>query len=514
MSFVKISALAVFSIFILSVGIEKLDIYGLDEVKNARAAQEMMEKKDCIVPTFNGKLRVDKPPLHYYAINLSYQIWGVSPFSARFFSVIAGVLTVLTIFLLIFSQLGGRHALYASFLLLTSLHFNIQMRMSVPDPYLIFLLTFSGACFYWFFEDKRPWAWWGFYISIGLGILSKGPIAIVLPVLAVVSYLLFSKRLTWGNIWRIQPFLGFIISLGIAFPWFWLVHKKTNGIFTEGFFFKHNIQRFSSEFEGHGGWFVVTLMFVILGLLPWVFFFFRLKSLKTIIRTNRIYLFSACFSGSTILFFMLSGTKLPNYTMPALPWLYIILSGLLLQIKNEKLKPYLTAILVFSFLLAIVTIIGLRLDRTVRHLYYLGIPLFIISIGAWVALYFRNSKLNWLKTLIVSWLIMGFVFFNYLYPRIYQENPVAKTQSMFSSSDAVAAYGKFNPAYIFALNRNIPIFNKVSEIQEFISKHPEGGKIILRSGNRREDELKMLSLKVIAREPDIFEKSTTLILQF
>jgi 4-amino-4-deoxy-L-arabinose transferase and related glycosyltransferases of PMT family len=87
--------IGLFSFFLFSLNIGGVSIFSLDEAKNASCAREMLESKNFIVPTFNYELRTDKPPLHYYFMMLSYLIFGVSEFSARFFSSFFGSLTVM-----------------------------------------------------------------------------------------------------------------------------------------------------------------------------------------------------------------------------------------------------------------------------------------------------------------------------------------------------------------------------------------------------------------------------------
>ncbi len=83
---------AVAAILIIRLG--ATPIYILDEAKNAQCAREMLQRGDFIVPTFNGELRVDKPPLHYFFMMAAYKMFGINEFAARFFSVIMGLLTI------------------------------------------------------------------------------------------------------------------------------------------------------------------------------------------------------------------------------------------------------------------------------------------------------------------------------------------------------------------------------------------------------------------------------------
>jgi len=505
--------LLVSAILVFTSGINLLDIYSLDEVKNAVAAKEMLENQSFYYPTFNNELRTDKPPLHYFFMMLAYKIFGVTPFAARLFSSLMGVLVVLAVYYFVKKAIDKKIATYAALLLLASLHFGIQMHMAVPDPYLIFFLTLAGFSFYFYYTtNKRIW-WWLFYIAIGFGILSKGPIALVLPGLSVILFLFFNKDFNLKSIIRINPF-GILISLAMAFPWFWMAHIKTNGEFTNGFFLKHNIERFNSGLEGHGGLFFVTLLFVFFGLLPFLFFLFQYKGLKKLIQSNSLYLWSFCYAITIILFFMFSGTKLPNYTVPAYPWLFIILAGILLNTSIEKRKKYLLIILVFSVIMPLGVTIGLGLDAVVNHLYYLGIYFGIITIGAVVAYFYRKTTYTWINSIIISWIVMQMVFFNVLYPLVDKNNPVAKTKHFFENQKIIVAYKAYNPAFIFELKHPITHFKTEKELVKFTSKNSQSGIIITRLNSKNIEMAKRNKFKIIAQERDIFEQPTTLLLSF
>lgn len=79
-------------------GLDSFNIYILDEAKNAEAAREMWEKSSWFFPTFNGKPRYDKPPLHYFFFGIAYKAFGVNAFAARVFPAVARWLCSLLIF--------------------------------------------------------------------------------------------------------------------------------------------------------------------------------------------------------------------------------------------------------------------------------------------------------------------------------------------------------------------------------------------------------------------------------
>jgi 4-amino-4-deoxy-L-arabinose transferase-like glycosyltransferase len=321
---------------LLMQNLDKPMIYILDEAKNAECAREMLVSGDYIMPYFNGQLRTDKPPLHYFFMAAAYKMFGVSAFSARFFSVVFGALTILISFLFCRKYLGEKAGWLTSMVLLSSLHFNFQMRMSVPDPYLIFFMTAGFMCFYTFLVEKRKFWILLMYGCFGLGLLTKGPIAVALPGLIMLVFLIWTKRFNWAMIRSFQIPAGIIIILLISLPWYWLNYKASNGLWTEGFFFKHNLQRFSDTMEGHGGFFLLPLIMVIAGLLPLGIFCIQAMFLAWKQRANEVLLFCLCIVLGIIMFFSFSQTKLPNYTAPAYPFIAILLGFFLSELEGQS----------------------------------------------------------------------------------------------------------------------------------------------------------------------------------
>ncbi|WP_162416966.1 ArnT family glycosyltransferase [Cyclobacterium roseum] len=157
-------------------------IYALDEAKNATAAIEMWQSNEWILPTFNSEPRYDKPPLHYYAFSLAYYWFGISPFASRFFPALLGFCCIWLVYGFTNIALNKNSAFWAAFVLCCTPHWVIQFHMAVPDAFLIFFLTCSLLSFYTYLaREKKPihlilMA----YASLGLAVLSKGPVALVL----------------------------------------------------------------------------------------------------------------------------------------------------------------------------------------------------------------------------------------------------------------------------------------------------------------------------------------------
>ncbi len=496
--------LTVVSILLLFSGIGLLSIYSLDEAKNAGAAREMFLNQDFITPTFNSNLRTDKPPLHYYFMNVGYTLFGITPFGARFFSSVMGLLTLAVLFLFASKIWNKKVAITSVLILLSSVHFLLQMQMAVPDPYLILLLSISFFSFYnlWKFGERKYW--WMFYISIGFGVLAKGPIAIALPGLAGLLFLLVSKTFNWKTILKMNPFLGLPLSVLIPFPWFYLVHQKTDGAFTDGFFLEHNINRYSESFEGHNGSPLLTIAFIFLGFLPFVFFLpSAIINAWKKKETSFIYLF--CVAIAIIGFFMTSGTKLPNYTVPAYPAISLLL-GYFFASENGK-KWQWVATLIWCISIAICGFLAFQYDETLKdlkwHALFFAIPVF----GAIFAL--LNQK-NSFRIYSASWMVFAWIFFILIYPRVDALNPVRQTQNLIPKDATVVGYKIFNPAFVFALNQEIPKFENVKDLEEFV-RHNDN--VIVLSRKSYLGELHQIEeLKIEAEAKDILETPTTLIL--
>ena len=248
-----------------------VSIYILDEAKNATCAREMLDSHNWLVPTFNFDLRTDKPPLHYFFMMLSYSVFGVNAFAARFFSAVFGALTILVTFIYTRRFSNVKTAFWTAVILLSSIHLSIQFHLAVPDPYLIFFVTWSLFAFYSAISGNSRNDWFWMYLSIALATLSKGPVAILLPGFIFLLYLIFSKNFKWSVIKKAKPFWGVLIVLAIALPWYILNGLATDWEWTRGFFLEHNLDRFSDEMEGHGGTFLITFLYVLIGLLPFAF---------------------------------------------------------------------------------------------------------------------------------------------------------------------------------------------------------------------------------------------------
>ncbi|WP_028950127.1 ArnT family glycosyltransferase [Sulfurihydrogenibium subterraneum] len=498
-----------FFAFILIVSnIWGISIFSLDEAKNASCAREMLERGDLIVPTFNYELRTDKPPLHYYFMMIAYKIFGINEFSARFFSSLFGSFTVLITFFFAKRVFDEKVAFLGYLILLSSLHFVFQFHMAVPDPFLIFFLTAAIFSFYTFYNEGKNLFLWLFYICIGFGILSKGLVALVLPSFTILVFLVLRKDLVFLKSMNVLKGL-FIITL-ISLPWYIAVGLKTDWVWVKEFLLKHNISRFSDSMEGHGGIFLITFLFVFVGMLP--FSVFLPQTVKEIIknRTNSTVLFLSLFVFIYTLFFSISKTKLPNYTVVVYPSLAVLIGFTLVKLRNYRYFYSLIFYFILTLILPIALYFSLKNDSNLYLVARYSFFFFILTIGAVLSLIFYKDVKKVIISLSLSSILMTLVFFFVLMPRVDKESSVKIILPYIDKNLPIGYYKRYNPAFSFYLKKKIVKLESPKDVEEFIKQ----GKVNILTREEFLEELKDIkNLKVIVKKKDLFENPTSVLLK-
>ena len=497
------------SVILLFPGLGKTPLWIYDEVRNAECAREMYERGDWIVPTFNGGLRTLKPPLHYYFMFGGFEIFGITEWGARFFSAVFGVLTILMTYFFVKRYSSQRQAFVTSLILLASSHFLFEFRMSVPDPYLIFLNVASILTAYSFFIEKKNYWLWLCAITMGLGTLAKGPVAIALPGAAILTWIIWDKRLKEILSWKIL--MAGVIMLGVALPWYLLVHKETNGEWTRGFFLQHNFGRFSEPMEGHGGPFILVPVIVLLGLLPAsIFIGESFRKFKASFN-NSFFKLALCVVGTFVVFYSISSTKLPNYAMPCYPFLAIILGNYVntaWEPNKTRIYPFIILLLI-NVALPIAGYLGIRNEVNTKGLENIAAFLLILTLASIIAFYFaikRDFRKAAVSTFIL-YSVFHILMFNWLYPTLYKQNPMSKTIDMVKKYDNVVSYQIFHPSYTYYLPERVPVFNNLDSLKNYLLVN----KSAVISRKNFADDLKSIGLKEQATVHDLFEGNTTVI---
>ncbi|TWU47884.1 ArnT family glycosyltransferase [Rubripirellula reticaptiva] len=338
-----------------------------DETRYAQIAIEMNDSQNWITPTLSGQPYLDKPPLMYWLTALSFKCFGNTEMAARLPAVLASLATILVSFLLGKRILAARPAFLGSVALLLCGGFVFAGRFLILDSLLsFFVVTTLLSAYIAVRQESHHWGWWMFAgIACALGVLTKGPVALLLcgPPVVVSAWLRQDstrpKFLHWAA-------FGAPIAI-VCIPWYIAVWKS-NPAFGDYFFLEHNLKRFTQG-SNHKEpfWFyapsLLAAMFPTSLVLPSLGFFLVGRSdAKRGLRSKDMgFLFLA--AGWILLFFSLASCKLPTYILPALPLLCLMIGGMLDQtvLRPERengisayLKPFpqrASLILLFTLIL-------------------------------------------------------------------------------------------------------------------------------------------------------------------
>ncbi len=319
----------------------------------AEAARQMIVRDDWVTPYFNEATRFDKPPLIYWLMAISYQLFGVNEWAVRLPSALSAiVLTGLVLYLLqrhgvpAFSKRPSpRYGRWLTALLgagFTALNLETiaWARVGVSDMLLSGCFGSALATFFlgyathqyhqshWLFGFARQDRWFLLsYLFIALGILAKGPVAIVLPGVIVLGFLLYVGQF-WNVFMELKPWRGLPLVALLTVPWYVLVIQANGEAYTRSFFGYHNFDRFTTTVNNHGAPWYFYFLVVLVGFAPWSLFLpaaiARLRLWQRNLwvkkpRSSQLAIFAASWFIGTFIFFTIAATKLPSYVLPLMP---------------------------------------------------------------------------------------------------------------------------------------------------------------------------------------------------
>jgi 4-amino-4-deoxy-L-arabinose transferase-like glycosyltransferase len=307
-----------------------------DEGRYAEIAREMLARGEWIVPYLQGEPYLDKPPLLYWLTMGSFRLFGVHDWSARLAPALAVHATILAVYCIGRRSVGERAAFWGSLLLGLAPGFISMGRLLLLDSLLTCSATVAVLSAFGAVRGERlRWSWWVLSaVACGLGILTKGPIALVL----LAPPLMAHRWLTGTGKAPSRAIVFYVaIVLAVLLPWHLAAGLRVPEFFTY-FFWRHNVMRFLTPFDHQEPiWFYVPV--VLGGLLPGTlllggFFRFLLSGQEDAAQRRTPELgFLLLAGGWCLLFFTLSGSKLPTYILPAFPLLTLALGSYLVGSK-------------------------------------------------------------------------------------------------------------------------------------------------------------------------------------
>ncbi|QTD30778.1 lipid IV(A) 4-amino-4-deoxy-L-arabinosyltransferase [Pseudomonas fluorescens] len=359
-----------------------------DETRYAQISQEMLLSGNWVSPHFMNLRYFEKPAAGYWMIAIGQAVFGQNLFGVRFASALSTGLSVLLCFLIARRLWNDPRKsfvcalLYMSFVIVAG-----QAGYANLDPQFTFWVNLSLVAL-WFALDSRSngqrlagWAVLG--LACGMGFMTKGFLAWLLPVLVALPWMLWQKR--WKELLLYGP-VAIAVAIIVSLPWALAVHGQEPD-YWRFFFWHEHIRRFAGDDAQHDApwWFYLPLLVAFS--LPWVGMLpVALKQAWQTRRETGI-AFLGLWLLMPLLFFSLSNGKLPTYILPCLLPLALLLGHALADRLRLEQGRALGLNGLLNLLLGLVTLIGLVYVQLKRPLYdheLHSLVLVFIALTGWI----------------------------------------------------------------------------------------------------------------------------------
>jgi len=317
----------------------------------AQIARNMLQSGDWVIAHLDGVPYLEKSPLIYWLMAISFRIFGAHDWAARIPLALAVVLLAWVTCRYGRWAFGGRAGSYAGLSIATCIGLFLFTRIQIPDA----MVTLTVCIASWSFQraidaDEAHPRLWSIVLaaSLGVGLLLKGLIAVVFPCGGIFVYLLVTQQLFSRTLWRkLHVFTGTLILLAIAAPWHVLATLRMPPYFDftmhsgpgqyHGFFWFYFINehvlrflnlRYPRDYDTVPR--LYFWLFHLLWLFPWSVYFPAIAKLsfRPVDRAGRTRLLALCWTGFILVFFTFSTTQ-EYYSMPCYPALGLLLGSAL-----------------------------------------------------------------------------------------------------------------------------------------------------------------------------------------
>ncbi len=308
------------------------------EGRYAETVREMLLTRNWIVPTLNFAHYYDKPPGFFWIVAGCFRMFGVTEWAARLPAALSAVLTIAATVAFGWRRIGARAALGAGVILATAGEFVVLGRSVRMD--MLLALAVSGTLFHAYAlwtddaapvgDRSRETPTWPLYVLPAVGLLIKGPIAIILPLLVLGAFTALTGE--YRRLQRLRPGPGLLVALALAGSWY-LIAAVRAPEYLWSFLWRQNVDRF---FEGASGtghsepfWFYFWVLPITF--LPWTLFLpgALRRSVQRARRGHDLDVFLLAWLLVVFVFFTLSRAKLATYLLPIFPALALMVAAYL-----------------------------------------------------------------------------------------------------------------------------------------------------------------------------------------
>ena len=352
-----------------------------DETRYAQISQSMLQSGNWVSPHFMGLRYFEKPIAGYWLIAIGQAVFGDNLFGVRIASALTTGLSVWLAWLLASRLWNDPRKSFASALLLMSFGLVAgEAGYANLDPQFAFWVNLSLVALWFAFtaqsQRARLWAWSVLGVACGMGFMTKGFLAWLLPVLIGVPFALWQRRikemLCYGP-------LAVVLAIAVCLPWALMIHHQEPD-FWQFFFWNEHIRRFSASDAQHiqPWWFYLPLL--LAASLPWATLLpaALLDAWKQ--KRQPGIAFLLLWLLLPLAMFSLSKGKLPTYILPCLLPLALLMGHALMSWIDQGRSTVIRLNGLLNALLAVAGLTGLIYLQVTRPV-YANTEMYSLSLG-------------------------------------------------------------------------------------------------------------------------------------
>lgn len=483
-------------VLVVATGLALRPLLPIDETRYASVAWEMWVRQDLLVPHLNGVPYSDKPPLMFWLVQLAWSVFGVREVAARLVPPLFGLASLpLTAYLArrLWPDRSGI-AREAPAVLLGSLLWTLFATAMMFDL-LVAFFDLAALAAILAARDGRRWGWPLAGLAMGLGILSKGPVALLVPLavgLAAPWWMRARGRAWWG--WYAGLALALAVAAVVGLAWALPAAAAGGPGYADAILLKQTGERLVSSFAHRRSWwwYLPLLPVLLFPVALWPPLWraagrrARLSRLADLDRGTRFCL--AWLVPALICFSLVSG-KQPHYLLPLFPAFALLAARAADGAPPGRRRDLLPAVAVALLLGVAVALVPLFAGRPGSP-GWLGevrwLPGALLAIGALLFLGLPARLRRPLGLAALSWILVVALHLAFapVAAREYDVGPTARHAHALERRGVPLAWvGKYHGQLHFAGRLRRP-FAVVSTGQEdlWLAEHPEGRVIALRRG--------------------------------
>lgn len=470
-------------------------LYDLDEGAFTEATREMLDSGNYITPHRDGEPRYDKPILIYWLQAASVKALGLSELALRLPSAIAATLWLLALWLFVRERFDVATATVAGLTMALGLQVGIIAKAAVADAVLNLFIALAFFDIYRYRLAPHRGTLLRVYLWLGLGFLTKGPVAVFFPLL--VSFLYFASLRdlkTWVG--AVLAPAGWLVFLLVAGPWYLAIYLDDGVGFFRSFFLEHNVGRYGGVKHGHAGFPGYYFAMLPLVLLPFTGWFLRLLPMARALWADPLDRFLLLWFVTVFVFFSFSDTKLPHYLVYGITPLFVLMARHRERLRNRwlGLLPPILFMLLMAALPWLLVLLAPAADRLHEQAMLaegaqaLDWPYRVAGVAGLVALV---GLLLWGRAaiwqrLVLAGLIQTVVVFGFLVPRVFDvmQGPVKEAGLTAKALDrptvvyrtSMPSFSVYRQAITPELERPRPgqvIFLRVDKLERLIRDYPD-----------------------------------------